>query len=312
MSGELVSLVQKTRRSLSRLAAECARQAADHTPVVEKGERQDALVQQQEALTAALAQQFEPLRAARAVGARLEAPDFAQAAEHAPDHPLVVALATLDHSIEHVRAHPHWRDSSQQLAEMRGLRGRALQLCAAKVSAPLVQLAEQLRARAAAAGAGDGAGAHGPPATCGAASAAAAAKGACPPGTATAPGETEAADEAESSGGGEAGAPAVAAGASEGAIYVRFGVLARRLHPWAREVASRAAEDDECLSQLRDLQMTYWRLRGQLSTPSLESALRANLARYGAEACYALRLVPSPRPEPTQHSPLLPCRHKHA
>ena len=51
MSGELVSLVQKTRRSLSRLAAECARQAADHTPVVEKGERQDALVQQQEALT---------------------------------------------------------------------------------------------------------------------------------------------------------------------------------------------------------------------------------------------------------------------
>ena len=104
MSGELVSLVQKTRRSLSRLAAECARQAADHTPVVEKGERQDALVQQQEALTAALAQQFEPLRAARAVGARLEAPDFAQAAEHAPDHPLVVALATLDHSIAHVRA----------------------------------------------------------------------------------------------------------------------------------------------------------------------------------------------------------------
>ena len=77
-------------------------------------------------------------------------------------------------------------------------------------------------------------------------------------------------------------------------------------------MASRAAEDDECLSQLRDLQMTYWRLRGQLSTPSLESALRANLARYGAEACYALRLVPSPRPEPTQHSPLLPCRHKHA
>ena len=74
----------------------------------------------------------------------------------------------------------------------------------------------------------------------------------------------------------------------------------------------RAAEDDECRSQLRDLQMTYWRLRGQLSTPSLESALRANLARYGAEACYALRLVPSPRPEPTQHSPLLPCRHKHA
>ena len=60
MSGELVSLVQKTRRSLSCLAAECARQAADHTPVVEKGERQDALVQQQEALTAALAQQFEP------------------------------------------------------------------------------------------------------------------------------------------------------------------------------------------------------------------------------------------------------------
>ena len=133
MSGELVSLVQKTRRSLSRLAAECARQAADHTPVVEKGERQDALVQQQEALTAALAQQFEPLRAARAVGARLEAPDFAQAAEHAPDHPLVVALATLDHSIEHVRAHPHWRDSSQQLAEMRGSAGVPFS-CAPQVS----------------------------------------------------------------------------------------------------------------------------------------------------------------------------------
>ena len=311
MSGELVSLVQKTRRSLSRLAAECARQAADHTPVVEKGERQDALVQQQEALTAALAQRFEPLRAARAVGARLEAPDFAQAAEHAPDHPLVVALATLDHSIEHVRAHPHWRDSCSSLRRCEGSAGVPFS-CAPQRCQRLLCSSPSSCARAAAAGAGDGAGAHEPPATCGAASAAAAAKGACPPGTATAPRETEAADEAESSGGGEAGAPAVAAGASEGAIYVRFGVLARRLHPWAREVASRAAEDDECLSQLRDLQMTYWRLRGQLSTPSLESALRANLARYGAEACYALRLVPSPRPEPTQHSPLLPCRHKHA
>ena len=184
-----------------------------------------------EALTAALAQRFEPLRAARAVGARLEA----RISRRLPStHQITRWLLPSRHST--TRSTRARAPSLARLLAAACGDARAPRACPSAVRRKRVSAS--CAARRAAARAGCRCRRRGrrratsrprpvarrplPP------------QPRAPAHRARPPGETEAADEAESSGGGEAGAPAVAAGAARGDLCSLRGSCAQAAPVGAR------------------------------------------------------------------------------
>lgn len=126
----LVSELEETASRLSMDAERCNTMKATSSKLIASLEEETRKLREEEALAQVLDAQLKPVREARGIVPLLEEQERRPSIIHAPDHPLVQALSTLDRSATTIASHSHWRDSAAHSAEINQIRLRALRLVA--------------------------------------------------------------------------------------------------------------------------------------------------------------------------------------
>ena len=262
---DIVAQSDKLHARLEGKAAECAALRTDTSEMLSQLGVQMRSLREQAALNEALQAQLAPLEEAKAIGAILDKHSWRDDTPHTPEHPLVVALGTLDASVGHLQAHAHWANSAVHLAQVRSLRARTLRLVASLALRPLDAMTTSVAAELAqqpAAG-GEGAVETGSAADCTAVHAAS---------SSTAASGTNLPEVRKAV---EGAAPVAAREALETEVlYLRYRELAGRVMCWIGELEARIGDGPEVVTILLETQVAYWRARRVAVSEPVRSALK--------------------------------------